>query len=271
MRHDEFERSNYDGAPTHLYEFSLGDSRWRYAASESDITLNGVTYVSSAIEHEDYSFSGNPDTDEFRINLAASTDVCRLYDGTPPSGSVLVNIRVLHRGSDDAAVVWSGFVKLGRRASAAEFTFTCTSMLATLNRNGLRLFWGRGCPHALYDRSCRVDPADFSTTVQITMLTGTTLTCPGLNALGDDYLSGGFIAFTHESGAPEHRGIESHGGNVITLLGLTDGLSPGDWITVHPGCARTTSACLNKFNNLDNYGGFPHLPAKSPFDGDPVF
>jgi hypothetical protein len=69
----------------------------------------------------------------------------------------------------------------------------------------------------------------------------------------------------------ERRGIESHSGATFTVLGSTAGLDVGDYITAYPGCGRTRAECKNKFNNLPNYGGFAHLPGKSPFEGDPVF
>lgn len=271
MTFETFELSNYDGAPINLYEFTLGSTAWRYAAAAFNVSVGGNVFYSAAIDHESYSFSGSSDNDELTINLDPGLDVCDLYLGTPPSEGVRVTIYSLHHGDTDAAAVWSGFIKLGRRVHEAQSAFVCVSLLATLARNGLRLFWGRGCPHALYDRQCRVDKADYAVSVQVTSLNAVALTCNGLSALGDDYLAGGFLSFVHSSGALEHRAIETHTGNVIGLLGLSDGISAGDWITVYPGCSRTTATCETKFNNLDNYGGFPHLPTKSPFDGDPVF
>jgi hypothetical protein len=55
------------------------------------------------------------------------------------------------------------------------------------------------------------------------------------------------------------------------MFGLADGLYYGLAVNAYPGCNRTTTECVDKFDNLDNYGGVPDLPGKSPFDGDPVF
>ncbi len=271
MSFDSKERSSYDGAPTTLYEFSLGDTYWRYAASENDVVLGGVTYTALAITHDGYSSSGNPDTDEMTVRIEAQADVTDLYLGTPPSDPVQLKVRTLHRGDTEAPVVWAGTIKSGRQVSAAEFSFTCNSLLATLNRNGLRLSWGRGCPHALYDRSCRVDPDDYAVSILINSLSGNTITSTAIALLGDDYLSGGFLSFVGPHGATERRAIKSHRGTSFSLLGSADGLSSGMWVMVYPGCNRITSTCETKFNNLANYGGFPHLPTKSPFDGDPIF
>lgn len=271
MTFDSKERSSYDGIPTMLYEFSLADTYWRYAAGDASITLGGVTYSALAIASEGYSSSGNPDTDEMVVRLSAYADVTQIYVGTPPSDVVRLVIRTLHRGDTDAPVVWAGQVKSGRQVSTVEFAFTCNSILSTLNRNGLRLSWGRGCPHALYDRSCRVNPADFATAIEIEQVSGNTIVSSGFAGRADGYFSGGFIVFTSTLGAIERRAIKIHAGNAIALLGASDGLEAGMAITAHPGCDRVTATCEGKFNNLPNYGGFPHLPTKSPFDGDPIF
>jgi uncharacterized phage protein (TIGR02218 family) len=271
MTFDASERSNYDGAPSTLYEFSVGTTYWRYVAAQNDIVLGGNTYTALAIANEGYSASGNPETDDLQVRISARALVTDLFLGTPPSTQVLLRIRTVHKGDTDAPVVWSGSVKSGRQVSLAEFVFTCNSLLSTLSRNGLRLSWERSCPHALYDHSCRVDPTAFDTLVQITQLTGSSVTATGIASLGDGYLSGGFLSFVGSHGATERRPIEGHVGNTVYVMATTDGLAVGSWITLYPGCNRTTVVCDLKFNNLANYGGFPHLPNKSPFDGDPVF
>lgn len=271
MSYDQFERSNYDGKPIMLYEFMLGSTVWRYSSGENPVVVQGRTYNTMGIAHEGYTLSGDPTSDDLTITLSARADVADLFSGTPPSDPVQVAIRSHHFGDTEAPVVWSGTIKSMRRVSTVEVKLNCNSLLSTLNRNGLRLSWQRGCPHALYDRLCRVDPNEYATAMQVSSLTGTSLTGTSLSTLGDGYLDGGFMSFTGPHGTTERRAIERHVGNVIHLLGTTDGLSADQWVSVYPGCDRTSGTCVEKFNNLSNYGGFPHLPNKSPFDGDPVF
>lgn len=271
MTFDSIERSNYGGVPRTLYEFSLGETFWRYASGDNDIAFKGVVYRSIAITNDGYSSSGNPDTDEMIVRLDSRATVTALYLGTPPSEPLQLRVRTLHRGDTDAPVVWAGLVKSGKQVSSVEFVFTCNSLLSTLDRNGLRLSWGRGCPHALYDRGCRLDPDDFGLTVSVDQISGNTITSNALSTLDNDYLSGGFMSFIGVHGATERRAIKKQNGSSFTLLGPADGIDEGAWIVVYPGCNRVTTTCESKFNNLANYGGFPHLPTKSPFDGDPIF
>lgn len=273
MSFDQIERSNYDGKPILLYEFVYGNIIWRYSGGQKDVTLNGVLYQAISVSHEGYSMSGSPSDDNVNISISTQAAVAKLFNGTPPSRSVQASIRTLHFGDAEAPVVWSGIIKSMRRVSNLEAQLNCNSMLSTLNRNGLRLSWQRGCPHALYDNQCRVNPDEHGVAVQVSELDGLKLTSPSLGWYGvfPNWFGGGYISFTGPHGNLELRPIERHQMSSLFLMSPPDGISVGSWITVYPGCDRTSATCLVRFDNLPNYGGFPHLPTKSPFDGDPVF
>lgn len=283
MSYDSLERSNYDGSPTNLYEFSLGYNFWRYASGEQEVTIDGyefvdgvltptqVTYMPVPISDSGLVQSGDTQNDDFTVTMPSNVDFATLYLATPPSQTVYLTCRRINRGDVEAPIVWVGEVRSTKRSSQIELQVVCKVLTSTLNRNGLRLAWSRGCPHALYDRNCRVDPDDYGIAVQVQGLTGAALVSSAMATLPNGYLAGGYFEFTSLPGVTERRAIESQSGSVLTVLGTTDGIEIGDWITVFPGCNRVTSTCNDKFNNLSNYGGYPHMPGKSPFDGDPIF
>ena len=41
-------------------------------------------------------------------------------------------------------------------------------------------------------------------------------------------------------------------------------------VTLYPGCTKSRAVCKNKFDNLNNYGGFPWIPTKNPFGGSSI-
>ncbi len=47
--------------------------------------------------------------------------------------------------------------------------------------------------------------------------------------------------------------------------GTTTSLKLGDTVDLILGCDNTYTTCLNKFNNLINFGGFMFLPATNPY------
>jgi len=269
MTYNTLEISNYDGAPVALYEFEVGSTSWRYTSARADITSLGHTWLSAAINDDGITLSGNSDEDEFVITIPKN-DFTELFTSTPPSQTIYVTVRRLHYGDDEAPVVWSGTLKSVKRENALVCKISCRTITSSLNRLGLRLAFSRNCPHSLYDISCGVNKNAHAVTAMVMSLTGNSFIHNGPIPAGANFYSGGFIEFT-VNGLVERKPIESQLGSTITLLTSTDDMTIGTMVTMYPGCDRTTATCQNKFNNLSNYGGFPQLPTKSPFEFDPIF
>jgi len=260
------ETSNYSAEPISLYEFTTESKTWRYCSDIDDYTLDGNVYIGVPASDSGMSQSGEAEGDGITITLPRSAEFATLFQGTAPAAEIWATVRRVQHGEQDAPVHWIGTVSGVKDVGASKVEITCNILTASFNRLGLRLTWGRQCPHALYDRNCRVNKAAFGVAVQVQSLTGVSITAPGLN-VGNGYFTNGFFEWQLESGLMDRRPIESHTGNTIVVLGTADGVRVGDWLMVYPGCARTTAVCDTKFNNLPNYGGIPHLPGKSPFDG----
>ena len=60
--------------------------------------------------------------------------------------------------------------------------------------------------------------------------------------------------------------MTSHAGSSLTLANPC-ALAVSDAVTLYPGCARNRETCKNKFNNILNFGGWPWIPLRNPFDG----
>jgi uncharacterized phage protein (TIGR02218 family) len=184
---------------------------------------------------------------------------------------VSVIIRDIQYGEAGHRVAWSGLVQGVKWPSPERAELICQTIGASMDRPGLSLSWDRGCPYAVFDADCGLNPADFETVATIDSLTTSSITSATFDALDDGYFAGGWVEWDIGSGEVETRGITRHVGGQLTLLGGTDGLLAGMQVRAYPGCPRTIQACETIFNNRANYGGFPHLPGKSPFDGDPIF
>lgn len=269
---DALEESAHDGQPVSLYEFTLGNASWYYSGSAYPVLLGSVEYVPAAISDDGYSHNGEVGGDELQISMPASLEPATLYEGAPPFEPVMVKLRRYHHGATSEPVVWSGSIRSTNRKTSGMLDMTCRSLLASLDQLGLRLTWGRACPHGLYDTECRVDPDDFRVTASVTWRRAASLRIASLAGTENGYYSGGYIEFTRSPGGILDRiGIASQIDDTLTLIGTTDNIAVGQTINIYPGCSRTPPTCLNKFNNLLNYGGFPHLPDKNPFSGDPIF
>ena len=276
MAYSDNEISNASGQPVFLYEFRYADNYWRYTNADQALTFfqgdpEEVTYSPVAISDGGFT-QGGSDQNDMQVTLPANLPVAGMYKNTKPSGKVWLTIRAWHYGDNDSAqqIQWLGTLTNVILADRATATVQCRSIGGTYDRNGLRLVWQRTCPHVLYGIGCYADKTAHEYPRTIATLTGTNFTCTAHAEPDEGSFSGGFMEWTDDDGNPQTRAIESQDGNDFLVFGTTVGLEIGLSVTLYPGCDRSTTIC-KLFNNLPNYGGFPHLPGKSPFDGTPVF
>lgn len=271
MSYDTAEASLSAGRPIDLYEFRRGGTFWRYVNADEDYELDGAVYTATAISDDGRRQTGEASADELVITGPWNLSVTQQFRGIPPSEDVRVIIRSVHEGEPEAYVEWSGVIVEVRKPQPGICRIVCNTFSSTFSRMGLRMTWERGCSNALGDQNCKVNLLEYAVPGEVISLTATQIEVGEADALPDAWFDGGYIEWELEDGNKEQRGIISHEGGLLTLLGGTDGIALGLGVTAFPGCVRTIAVCHTKFANSDNYGGHPHLPGKSPFDGTPVF
>lgn len=271
MTFDARETSIEGGQPLRLYEFRRGLIRWRYTDADRPITFLGETFQTLAISDDGIRYSGETSADVLKVTVPWSNPVARLYRGIPPSEDIELWVRDMHYGDTEAIIQWIGSIQTVQFPSPERAVIVCQNVTATLDRPGLRLGYERGCVHALYDHNCKVDREEFVVAATIEALNGLQVSSAVLDTFADGWFNAGYIEWDLTLGEVETRAIEIHVGSTIQLMGGTQGLSLEQLVRFYPGCARIAEVCNNKFNNLPRYGGIPHLPGRSPFDGNPLF
>jgi len=265
------ENSNDDGRPIYLYAFTLGAATWRYTSSDADVSVDGYQWKAVPISDDGVKQTGDAVTDNLTITAPNTIAPVQMFFGTPPSQAIMVRIYHYHEGDADAVLGYMGELTAVNQPQPGTARITCDTISASMRRDGLRLAWQRNCPYALFDEiTCKVNKEPHGTKVRIADVSGNVVFFNGMSK-PDGFYTGGFISWTHPSRGLEFLAIESHVSESCQMFGSADTLYYGLEVTVYPGCNRTVSDCTNKFNNLDNYGGVPDMPGKSPFDGDPVF
>lgn len=271
MSYNDLESSNYDGEPIYLYEFRLNAQYWRYTSAATSQSLLGSVWTPMGVADDGVKQTGDTTVDALNITMPISSDVVGLFIGTPPINPVYVTIRRFHAGDSDAAVCYVGEVAQINENTPVSAVVTCNTLSASMERNGLRLSYSRGCPFALYDSCCKVNKENFRFDGTIQSVGANTIVIPGAAQFSNNWFNGGYIEWNDPKRGIERRAIELHTGDTIFIFGTVSGIAGGMIIKLYPGCPRTTAACKTKFNNLANYGGIPAMPDRSPFDGNPVF
>lgn len=258
-----------DGQPISLYQFTRGDNEqiYRYCDADQDLHINGQIWTATAI-----SDGGRRDGENMTLTLPSDTAVARLYRGRPPSQTVTLTVMRLHWQDNEIRVVFIGNIVEAKRPEIHQTQLISAALSATMDATGLRLTWGRNCPYALYDEDCKVNARQFAVGgLQIEAMTGTTVTVNMPSTLAQGWFTAGYIEWTDDEGVREVRAVTLHQNNQLTLMGGTQKLTVGRRITVYPGCDGRVTTCRDKFRNILNYGGCPHMPDKSPYDGTRIF
>lgn len=271
MAFSTIEESRQLGAPQFLYDFSLNEKHWRHVTGTATINADGFAWTPLPISDSGNKQKGDPTSETLIVVIPSSHDIVKFFASTPPSSPVYLTVRSLHVGDTESVVRYVGEITNVNQPRPGAAELSCTTISASLNRDGLRLGWSRTCPHSVYDGGCKAVKANYKVDGTIDTVAPGIITVSEAAVLPDDWFSGGFIEWVDPDRGLERRAIEKHTGNQLLLFGTSDGLTGGLELSMYPGCDRTTLTCRDKFNNLPNYGGFPSMPDKSPFDGDPVY
>lgn len=257
-----------EGRPIDLYQFVRGENEkiWRFCNADKDLEINGEKWLATAI-----SDSGQGGTGEVNVVLPSNNPVAQLYRGIAPSQPVKATIMRLDIEEREIRVVWIGTITEVKRPEAEKTELVTAGLSSTMDYAGLRLTWGRNCPYSLYDYDCKVNPKNFVVAgLVIQAINGVSITVGVPKELPSGWFNAGFIEWM-DDGVRDVRAVKTHSNNEITLMGGTHKLAVGMTINVYPGCDGRATTCKSKFNNILNFGGIPHMPNKSPYDGSRVF
>ncbi len=249
--------------PVRMYQFDRSASViWRYTSADRAISHAGHNWLPQPISDDGIRMTGEASADAMEITLPAALPVVLLFRVTPPSEELFVTVFDYDAVTGDADVAWVGSISAAKFEGSGAAKLVCHSLSASMARDGLRLGYERSCPHSVYDGACGVNKALYALPVVVTGLTGTSLSYNASAVPDQSIYSYGAAAWTVD-GAVEMRGIEVAADSWVQLVGGTYGLAVGDSITLYPGCDGLRSTCNNRFGNLLNHGGFPHMPGES--------
>lgn len=279
MTYDATERSVQSGAPVELYEFArttvdlstpcmpitTTTVLYRYTSADADVNFESNDWTATPIQRSAVEATREMNRNNLTLTVPRNFEIADLFRVSPPSDVILLTVYRYHRDDANKVVLWMGRV-LNCEWGDGLARLTCEPVATSMRRPGLRRLYQKQCPHVLY--ACGVDRTAFDHATTVSAISGSTLT---VASLGAHPYAGGFVEWTPSAGAVERRFIRSFSGTDLVLSRPFDGLAVSDDVTVYPGCDHTMATCDTVFNNLPNYGGFPFVPTKNPFGGNPVY
>ncbi len=258
--------------PVFLYRFTRGLATYHFTSWPVSVTTTDDTdWTASDIEHgeirSDIEFAADP------VSLDVTTD-----DSTHPLRDLLssavietteVEIFETDAGTltvDFDAPIYKG--RLGKVQFGKKGAISCdmTSNLRVGERMVPTVQLARMCQNRLFDPGCALDPAAFLTT-------GT------ISAIGDNYVeatafgdkataesdANWFALGKVTSAAGEVRLCTGQVGNRLYLnASFRSTVAVVQAIYAQPGCDKRVGTCVSKYDNLENFKGFPYIPNTSP-------
>lgn len=256
-----------------LYDFVLVDgTTLRYTSADKDLTVSGNVYSSAGVKL---------DRGKTRIVVGVQVDTLDISAYANPTDTIGATpfIQSLGNGALDGAQVtlWRivmptfGDTSTGPlwlfSGQVAEIAFgrmsariRVKSDLQLLNAHMPRNVYQAGCLHTLYDSGCTLNRATFAITGTVSSATLTSIT-PTASLGANGYFDLGIIKFTSGANNGVSMTVKQYTSGVFTLMRPLNSVSAnGDTFTAYPGCDKLQATCTAKFNNLNNFRGFPYVP-----------
>jgi uncharacterized phage protein (TIGR02218 family) len=137
------------------------------------------------------------------------------------------------------------------------------------------------CSTDLGDARCKIDltnAADRGSGAVTAVAATSTFTASGLDAFDDGWFTAGKLSFTGGANAGLAVEVKSHRKDAAVTLDLwqamPEPITAGDTFIVTAGCDKRFGTCHDKFGNVVNFRGFPHIPGNDfvisyPVQGEP--
>jgi len=261
------EASSQDGEPVELYLFNKQDTNfWPYTSTDQIISYLGKSYAPITIKRGKIRLDTNSLKTKLEITVPLTNPFARLWIAQPVEGIVSITIYRYHKNS--FVVYWTGFVR-GVKFKTDTVSIVCSLKTTSMKRFGLMRKYQRNCTLPLYSPLCTVseDDSDFYVDGTVNSVDGTTVDATILSSKVDGWFLGGKFKTDDDEVLQK---IVYHSGTEIKIARSVLSLAAGDTFRAWAGCDHLKATCKTKFDNKLNYGGFPYLPNKNPFSGDPV-
>lgn len=124
-------------------------------------------------------------------------------------------------------------------------------------------FYNRNCEWNLGDSRCQVDIAALTLAGSVTGIFKQRVVFDSTASHGTaNYYAYAELVWTGGANINLRHDVKRSAttGRLTLELATPRPIQVGDTFTVYPGCDRRRQTCIDKFNNLVNFGGFPYVP-----------
>jgi len=145
------------------------------------------------------------------------------------------------------------------------FVAELRGLMDRLQRTVTRLYLP-SCNADLGDDRCGVDIEALRVLGAVTAVTSRadflTDLASGSPPVADDEFTYGLITWTSGENAGRSMEVKQHAaaGQIILQLPMVGTVEVGDEFSIVPGCTKSLEQCRDRYSNVINFRGFPHIP-----------
>ena len=241
--------------------FGFAYNGTNFTALANSVLIDGLKYKAAV----------GLDVDQQQITVAADSSYT-IPGGAPFlqalvegafDGCEIVRYRVFFSDRLGGTVIGAVMLFKGRVGEVQEIgrssaKITVNSDLVLLDNYMPRNIYQATCLHTLYDSGCTLSKAAFS--ANGTVMAGSTSSIIYWTGANTNYQQG-TITFTSGVNAGVTATVGSATtGQLVLIYPLENAPAAGDTFSVAFGCDHTLATCRAKFNNGNNFRGFPYVP-----------
>lgn len=256
--------------PIELFTFARGADAWYFTSHNVDVTRAGIVYRASLASRQGFKQSEESEDIMTVVRVATRHPLGQelMFNGlNNPQGPLFLSISLTDEGDTDTWNVFFGeATNLSKNEAFVELTVNPSQN--SMRRPMLRVVGGIQCNHVLYDSGCGVNMLDYEQDTVITQADGTRVIVISVWPFDSvpTILRGGSLAAGFITIGDNKWFIERNVLGTLVLMTPMGSQYVGMDAKTYKGCSRLYSICQSRFNNTENFGGFPKWPITSPFD-----
>jgi len=246
-----------------LYRFKNGNSEYYYTSSNNEFTvdnidsvMDNVTFLPRAIKRKELNIDGVTE-DNFEFIAPISLKPLDEFIYINPN-----NIIWVYLYNEDGNLLYVGQISdLKYNLDKHSMNVKVNNIVAFLSNNIPKYTYSSSCSFDLFDEDCSLNRENYKVVFDnLNYTIDSNLQITIVNTETVDYFNNGYLIIDGQNNF-----IISHNDNIIKLLYPIKTQDFSGDIEIYPGCNKNINNCLNKFNNLKNFGGFPFVPKANPF------
>lgn len=243
-----------------------------YTSGDSSVTYESRTYSTKIMGHDPISHRVESIRTKAVVNFPLGDDFA-VYWREECQNSTLI-LTLIEKDDTTYRTVFKG--KLHQIIISSKIGLSFESDYSLLQRIGTGRVNQRLCQHTLYSQepfNCGVTMAAYAVAGTVTSISGTNVEVWQAAGYDDHYFTFGIL----KDAEGNYNYISSHIGDTLVIERISQDLiddytddGSAD-VTIYPGCFKNRDVCNDKFDNVDNFGGSPWIPADNPWDKKVIF